>query len=166
MNTLASPIAVGDSLPNGTHKMVINSAFVDRSTAEQWGQGRHVVFGLPGAYTPTCSAKHLPGFLARAQDFLGKGIASIACLSVNDAFVMRAWAEDNGAAEALVMVADGNATFTQALGLAMDASANAMGIRCRRFAMVIADGVVEQIFIEQPGDFSVSSADHVLRALG
>jgi peroxiredoxin len=145
--------------------MVVNGAFEDRSTAEQWGNGRHVLFGLPGAYTPTCSAKHLPGFLSRAQDIFGKGIASIACLSVNDAFVMRAWAADNGTSDALVMVADGNATFAQALGLAMDASANAMGTRCRRFAMVIADGVVEQIFIEQPGDFSVSSADHVLRSL-
>lgn len=164
--TSQQPINVGDVLPALSHKMVVNGSFEDRTTAQQWGQGRHVIFGLPGAFTPTCSAKHLPGYLAHAQDLNAAGIDSIACLSVNDPFVMRAWAQENGANEALVMVADGNAAWTQALGLALDASANAMGTRCRRFAMVVKDGVVEQIFIEAAGDFSVSSADHVLRALG
>lgn len=160
-----TPITAGQALPDLPLKLVINGTFVDSTVAERWGQGRHILFGLPGAFTPTCSAKHLPGFVDHAQALRDKGIASITCLSVNDLYVMRAWAEDQHCGSDIDMLADGNATLTRALGLTRDATANGMGIRCQRCALILADGQAEQVFIEKPGDFMVSAADHVLRAL-
>lgn len=157
-------IKPGDTLPSMALKVIDKGEMAEATTDALFGQGRHVLFGLPGAFTPTCSAKHLPGFVAKAGELQAKGIGRIACLSVNDAFVMKAWAGANGADD-ILMLADGSARFTSALGLELDLTARDMGLRCQRFAMVIADGVVEKLFVEEAGDFSVSSAEHVLRTL-
>ncbi len=159
-----SAIKTGDKLPSMPVKIVEGGEMKDASTDALFGQGRHVIFALPGAFTPTCSAKHLPGYVEKAADLHAKGIDRIACLSVNDAFVMKAWAEQNNAGD-IVMLADGSARLAKALGLDMDLDDRAMGIRCQRFAMVVRDGQVEQLFVETLGDFSVSSAEHVLRNL-
>lgn len=129
-------------------------------------RGRKVViFALPGAFTPTCSAKHLPGFLEKLDEILAKGVDTVACLSVNDAFVMDAWARDQGVDGRIEMLADGNAEFTRAVGLEMDASGFGMGVRSQRYAMIVDDGVVEKLFVEKPGEFAVSSAEYVLENL-
>ena len=120
-----------------------------------------VLFAVPGAFTPTCSEKHLPGFVEHFDDFRRKGIA-VACMSVNDPFVMQAWGESQHVPGELMMLADGNAQFTRALGLEMDASAYGMGTRSKRFAIYAEDGVVRQVWVEAPGEFRVTSAEHVL----
>ncbi|WP_333835731.1 peroxiredoxin [Novosphingobium sp.] len=125
---------------------------------------RVALFSVPGAFTPTCSAKHLPGFAEKAEDLKAKGIDEIACTAVNDAFVMKAWGEANGS-PAVTMLADGNADFVKALGLTMDGTGFGMGTRGQRFSAVINDGVVEQLNVEAPGDFKVSSAEHMLEQL-
>jgi glutaredoxin/glutathione-dependent peroxiredoxin len=125
---------------------------------------RVALFSVPGAFTPTCSAKHLPGFAEKADDLKAKGIDEIACTAVNDAFVMKAWGEANGS-PAVTMLADGNADFVKALGLTMDGTGFGMGTRGQRFSAVINDGVVEQLNVEAPGDFKVSSAEHMLEQL-
>lgn len=125
---------------------------------------RVALFSVPGAFTPTCSAKHLPGFAEKAEDLKAKGIDEIACTAVNDAFVMKAWSEANGS-PAVTMLADGNADFVKALGLTMDGTGFGMGTRGQRFSAVINDGVVEQLNVEAPGDFKVSSAEHMLEQL-
>ncbi|MGC2855017.1 peroxiredoxin [Novispirillum sp. DQ9] len=157
-------IKTGDTLPSLSLKVVDNGEMGEATTDALFGQGRHVLFGLPGAFTPTCSAKHLPGYVEKAEALRAKGIGRIACMAVNDAFVMKAWAQTGNAGD-ILMIADGSALFTKALGLELDLTDRAMGLRCQRFALVIADGVVEQVFVEAAGDFSVSSAEHVLRAL-
>jgi peroxiredoxin len=124
-----------------------------------------VVFGLPGAFTPTCSAKHLPGFIQNADAIRRKGVDVIACVSVNDAFVMGAWGEQQGAGDKVMMLADGNGEFAHALGLEMDASRFGMGKRVQRFSMIVEDGVVKALNVEEPGAFSVSSAEHILKQL-
>ncbi len=123
-----------------------------------------VLFAVPGAFTPTCSMAHLPGFVVKADEIQAKGVDSIICLSVNDAFVMDAWGKEKNA-EALIMAADGNGDFTQAIGLEMDASGFGMGVRSQRYAMVIDDGVVSALHIEAPGKLEVSSAEAVLSNL-
>jgi len=120
-----------------------------------------VLFAVPGAFTPTCSEKHLPGFVEAFEKFRAKGV-EVACLSVNDPFVMRAWAQDQHVPEGLDMLADGNGEFTKALGLEMDASAFGMGTRAKRFAIYADDGVVKQVNVEAPGEYRVSSAEHML----
>jgi alkyl hydroperoxide reductase subunit AhpC len=125
---------------------------------------RVALFSVPGAFTPTCSAKHLPGFAEKAEDLKAKGIDEIACTAVNDAFVMKAWGEANGS-PAVTMLADGNADFVKALGLTMDGTGFGMGTRGQRFSAVINDGVVEQLNVEASGDFKVSSAEHMLEQL-
>lgn len=157
-------IAEGDALPLVTIRVVEDGQTRDVTTQDLFGEGRHVLFALPGAFTPTCSAKHLPGFVERRDALKAKGVGRIACLSVNDAFVMKAWAESQGA-EGITMIADGNADLTKALGLTLDGTANHMGLRSQRFAMVIEDGAVRRLMVEAPGDFSVSSAEHVLSVL-
>lgn len=154
----------GDTLPDLPLKTVAGGTMGESSVAALFGAGRHVLFAVPGAFTPTCSAKHLPGFVTHFDAIKAKGIGTVACLSVNDAFVMKAWAEAGKAGD-IVMIADGNADFSRALGLDTDASAYGMGIRCRRFAMIINDGVVERLLVEEPGSFSVSSAEHILGLL-
>jgi len=127
--------------------------------------GRKVVlFAVPGAFTPTCSEKHLPGFVEHFEDFRNRGI-DVACLSVNDPFVMQAWGQSQNVPEGLMMLADGNGDLTRALGLELDASAYGMGTRAKRFAMYVDDGVVQQVEVEAPGEYRVSSAEHMLSQL-
>lgn len=135
-------------------------------TTDQLFKGRTVVlFSVPGAFTPTCSAKHLPGYVEHAADFAGKGVDEVVCVAVNDAFVMGAWGHSAGADGKVTMVADGNGQFADALGLTMDGTAYGMGKRGQRYAMLVKDGVVEKLFIEEPGAFRVSSAEHMLGEL-
>ena len=124
-----------------------------------------VVFALPGAFTPTCSAKHVPGFVQHADELKAKGVDAIACVSVNDAFVMGAWGDNQKVGDKVMMLADGNGDFTRALGLEMDASKFGMGKRSQRFSMIVDNGVVKELNVEEPGAFSVSSAEHVLKQL-
>jgi len=134
------------------------------STSEIFGTKKVVLFSLPGAFTPTCSAKHLPGFIEQADEILSHGVDTIACVAVNDVFVMNAWGKSANA-EKILMLADGNAEFATSLGLELDATAFGMGMRSQRFALVAENGVVTQLFIEGPGEFKVSSAEHVLSKL-
>ncbi len=161
---MSTVITIGSTFPALTLKGVVAGEIAEHATHDLFGKGLHVLFALPGAFTPTCSAKHLPGFVEHMAAFKAKGVASVACLSVNDAFVMKAWAAANGSPE-IIMLADGNAALTDALGLGFDASGFGMGHRSQRFAMVIKDGHVTHLFVEAPGSFTVSSAEHVLAAL-
>jgi peroxiredoxin len=124
-----------------------------------------VLFSVPGAFTPTCDAKHLPGFIEKAGALRGKGVARIVCVAVNDVFVMNAWGRHAGVGEAIVMAADGNGDYARALGLELDARGFGMGMRGKRFALVIEDGIVKQVHVEAPGEFKVSSAEHILEQL-
>lgn len=135
------------------------------SAEELLGKGRVVVFSVPGAFTPTCSAKHLPGFIENVAALRAKGVAKIVCLAVNDVFVMNAWGKSAGAGEDIAMAADGNGDYSRALGLELDARGHGMGMRGKRFALVIEDGIVKQVLVEAPGEFKVSSAEHVLSQL-
>ncbi|GMM60275.1 peroxiredoxin [Novosphingobium pituita] len=157
-------ISVGDTLPNV--KLVKATAQGPEAvqSAEFFKGKRVALFAVPGAFTPTCSAKHLPGFVEKADAIKAKGIDEIACISVNDAFVMKAWGAANGA-DTVTMLADGNGDFAKAVGLTMDGSGFGMGLRSQRYAMVVKDGVVEQLHVEAPGDFKVSSAEYLLEQL-
>jgi peroxiredoxin (alkyl hydroperoxide reductase subunit C) len=158
-------IQVGDSIPS--MKLTQATAEGPRElTTEELFKGRTVVlFGVPGAFTPTCSAKHLPSFLQNAAALKAKGVDAIACMSVNDPFVMAAWAKDQGVDDRIVMLADGSAAFTKALGLEMDLVARGLGIRSQRFALLARDGKVVHIGIEQPGAFEASKAEAILAVL-
>ena len=165
-------IQVGDKLPAGTLKEFIevetegcalgpNNVDVAGATA-----GKTIaVFALPGAFTPTCSGKHVPGYVAHFKDFKAKGVDEIWCVSVNDAFVMGAWGKDQKADGKVRMMADGSAIWTKALGLEQDMSSRGMGMRSQRYAMVLDDGVVKALSIEAPGRFEVSDAESLLKAL-
>jgi peroxiredoxin len=132
-------------------------------TTDQVFKGKKVVvFAVPGAFTPTCSVRHLPGFRDKASEFRAKGVETIVCLAVNDVFVLDAWAKDQGAGDQVLMLADGNGDFTRKLGLEMDASKFGMGQRSQRYAMLVEDGVVKDLQVEQPGEFRVSSAEYIL----
>lgn len=157
-------VSVGSALPAVTLKVVAAGAVEPKAVNDLFASGRHVIFSVPGAFTPTCSAKHLPGFVTHLAALKGRGVASVACLSVNDAFVMKAWAERDGSPD-ILMLADGNAELATALGLTLDASGFGMGTRSQRFALVVRDGVIEQMFVEEPGAFAVSSAENVLAHL-
>jgi peroxiredoxin len=137
---------------------------VDINTSEYFAGRKVVLFSVPGAFTPTCSAYHLPGFVENASDFFAKGVDAIACMAVNDVFVMHAWGKHAGAAE-IDMLADGNGDFARALGLELDGTAFGMGIRSQRFALIAEDGIVTRLMVEAPGEFRVSSADSVLASL-
>ncbi len=157
-------IAVGQTVPD---TKLVKSTESDREAvqASDYFKGRRVaVFSVPGAFTPTCSAKHLPGYVARAAELKAKGIDEIACTAVNDPFVMGVWGKVNGSAD-VTMLADGNGEFAQALGLTLDGSGAGLGQRGQRFSMVVNDGVVEQLFVEAPGEFKVSTAEHMLESL-
>lgn len=158
-------IAVGDKIPSATLMEMRDGAPRAVKTEELFSGKKVVLFALPGAFTPTCSAKHLPGFIQNAAAFKEKGIDTVACLSVNDAFVMGAWGNSQGANDKVLMLADGNGDFTKALGLEMDASKYGMGTRSQRYAMVVDNGVVKQLHVEEPGAFSVSSAEYVLKQI-
>lgn len=159
-------IKAGDRIPEGNLKIMGADGPVNVSAAELLGKGRVVLFSVPGAFTPTCNAKHLPGFIDQAAALRAKGVGKIVCLAVNDVFVMGAWGKSAGAGDAVVMAADGNGDFTRALGLELDARGFGMGMRGQRFALVIEEGLVKQVHVEAPGEFKVSSAEHVLGALG
>lgn len=158
-------IQVGDRFPDVKLQIATQNGIENASTGELLAGKKVVLFAVPGAFTPTCSAKHLPGFIDRADEIRSKGVDSILCLSVNDAFVMDAWAKDRGAGDKVTMVADGSAELTRQLGLEMDGSKFGMGLRCQRFAMVIDDGEVTALHVEQPMKFEVSSAEAILAAL-
>src|SRR5262245_5733534 len=165
-------IKVGDKLPSGTLQEFIevegngcsvgpNSFDIQKSTA-----GKTIaLFALPGAYTPTCSAKHVPGFVAKAADLKAAGVDEIWCVSVNDAFVMGAWGRDQKSGGKVRMMADGSAVFTKALGLDMDLTARGMGVRSQRYSMLVDNGVVRALNVEQPGKFEVSDADTMLKSV-
>jgi len=158
-------IKAGDKLPNVT--LTLATAEGPKPVAsEDFFKGKRIaLFAVPGAFTPTCSAKHLPGFKQLAHDIKGKGVDAIVCVSVNDAFVMRAWAEDQAVGEDIAMLADGGAAFTKALGLDFDASKFGMGVRSQRYSMIVDDGVVTELNLEQPGEFKVSSAEYLMAQL-
>jgi len=158
-------IKVGDKLPSAILMEMKGGTPQPVKTDDFFGGKKVAVFALPGAFTPTCSAKHLPGFIQHADSIKAKGIDTIACISVNDAFVMGAWGDQQGAGDKVAMLADGNGDFTRALGLEMDASKFGMGKRSQRFSFVADNGVVTQLNVEEPGAFAVSSADHMLKLL-
>lgn len=157
-------ITIGERLPSAT-LVKVTSDGPDQVDAANYFAGRRVaLFAVPGAFTPTCSAQHLPGFVAQAEALKARGVDEVACTAVNDAFVLRAWSKASGA-DGVTMLADGNGDFARALGLTMDGSKFGMGTRSRRYAMLVNDGVVEHLFVEQPGEFKVSSAEHLLSVL-
>lgn len=158
-------IKVGDKLPNVTLTQATAEGPKPVQTADFFKGKTVALFAVPGAFTPTCSAKHLPGFKQHAPDLKGKGVDTIACVSVNDAFVMRAWGEDQAVGDDVTMLGDGNAEFTRAVGLEMDGSKFGMGQRSQRYSMIVKDGVVTELNVEQPGEFKVSSADYMLAQL-
>ena len=158
-------IKVGDKMPSGTLTVVTKDG-PQKVSADEFFAGKKVVlFSVPGAFTPTCDAKHLPGFVERAGDLRAKGVDTIACMAVNDAFVMKAWGKAQGVEGKVEMVADGNAEYTKALGLDFDATGFGMGTRGQRFAIVVDNGVVKQVNVEAKGEFKVSSADFVIEQL-
>lgn len=157
-------ITVGDTLPSATLVKVTPDG-PDQVSATDFFAGRTVaLFAVPGAFTPTCSAKHLPGFVEKRDELKAKGVDEIACTSVNDAFVMGAWAK-SADADGITMLADGNGDFAEALGLTMDGSKFGMGKRSQRYTMLVEDGVVKQLHVEAPGEFKVSSAEYLLGEL-
>ena len=156
-------IQAGDRLPE-VNLQRISDGVETIDTRTLFDNRKVVIFAVPGAFTPTCSEKHLPGFVEHFDRFRERGI-DVACVAVNDPFVMQAWAESQHVPEGLMMLADGNADFTRALGLEMDASAYGMGMRSKRYAIYAEDGVARQVLVEAPGEFRVSSAEHVLSQL-
>jgi peroxiredoxin len=160
-------IAVGDKLPDVAVQIMRTGERGPKTvqTAEVLGHGKVVLFGVPGAFTPTCSDYHLPGFVARANDLKAKGVDTIACVSVNDAFVMEAWGREHKVGADVVMLGDGNGEFTAALGLEADLSGFGLGSRSKRYAAVIEDGVVTGLYVETKAGLDVSSADSVLANL-
>lgn len=156
-------IQVGDRIPEVPLQRIRDGVETIDTNALFEGN-RVVLFAVPGAFTPTCSERHLPGFVEHFDEFRERGV-EVACLSVNDPFVMQAWGETHDVPEGLMMLADGNGDFTRALGLSMDASAYGMGTRAKRFALYAEDGVVKQLHVEAPGEYRVSSAEHVLSQL-
>jgi len=158
-------IKVGDKVPDGTLMEMGESGPQPTASSDLFGGKTVGVFALPGAFTPTCSAKHLPGFVQNAEALKAKGVDDIACVSVNDVFVMAAWGKAQGADGKVRMLADGNGDFTKALGLDFDASGFGMGQRSQRYSMIVKDGVVEELNVEGKGAFEVSSAEHMLGQL-
>ena len=158
-------IKVGDKIPSVKLRTMTKDGPKEITTDDLFKGKKVVMFGLPGAFTPTCSAKHLPGFVQHAKDIKAKGVDTIACLSVNDAFVMDAWGKDQKVGDSVLMLADGNAEFSKAVGLTMDGTGYGMGLRASRYAMVVKDGMVKALNVEAPGAFEVSSADAVLKVL-
>lgn len=158
-------LKIGDEIPAATFMTMGEDGPKPITTDELFAGKKVALFAVPGAFTPTCSAKHLPGFKEQAQEFQKKGVDQIACLSVNDVFVMNAWGKDQGVTDEMVMLADGNGDFTKAVGLELDGSGFGMGSRSQRYAMVVDNGQVESLHVEGPGEFKVSAADYVLANL-
>jgi peroxiredoxin len=158
-------IAVGDRIPDVEIRVMGSDGPEPIRTGDILGRGKVVMFAVPGAFTPTCSDYHLPGYVIRAADLRAKGVETIACLSVNDPYVMDAWGSDQEVGDSVVMLADGNGTFTEAMGLESDKTAAGLGMRSQRYAVVINDGVVTALMVEPGGGLSVSSAESVLASL-
>jgi peroxiredoxin len=155
-------IKVGDKLPQATFMTMGKDGPEPVTTSDVFGGKRVALFAVPGAFTPTCSAKHLPGFKDNVDAFKAKGVDAIACTSVNDVFVMGAWGKDQGVSDEMQMLADGNGDFAKDIGLELDATGFGMGARSQRYAMVVNDGVVESLHVEDGGEFKVSSAEYLL----
>ncbi len=157
------PIAVGDTFPEVTVKRLGEAGVEEVNTKDLLAGKTTVLFAVPGAFTPTCSARHLPGFIDKAGEFSAKGVDQIVCMSVNDPFVMKVWGEQANAGDAVVMLPDGNGEVARALGLTMDGTAAGLGERSQRFGMVVKDGVVTALAVEEPMQFEVSSAEAMLQ---
>jgi peroxiredoxin len=157
-------INVGDKLPDVPLTVATPDGPEQTTTTDFFGGRRVALFAVPGAYTPTCSARHLPSYVEKASEIKGKGVDEIACISVNDAFVMSAWNKSDGSQD-ITMLADGNGAFSEAVGLSMDASKFGMGKRSQRYSMLVNDGVVEQLNVEAPGEYRASSAETLLEQL-
>src|SRR5215470_9248951 len=158
-------IKVGDKIPSVTLRYLTSDGMQSVSSGEFFAGKRVVVFGLPGAYTLTCSSRHLPGYVTNAEALRKKGIDAVACVSVNDAFVMDAWGKEHGAPGKIVMLGDGSAELTEALGLSVDRTSAGMGIRSQRYSMIVDDGVVTALNVEPSGEYGVSSAEAMLAKL-
>jgi peroxiredoxin (alkyl hydroperoxide reductase subunit C) len=158
-------IQVGDSIPSAKLMQATADGPKEITTEELFGGKTVVLFGVPGAFTPTCSAKHLPGFVQQYDALKAKGADVVACIAVNDAFVMGAWGKDQGVGDKVVMLADGSADFTRKMGLELDLVARGLGIRSQRFALVAKNGKVTHVAVEAPGAFEVSKAEAILAAL-
>ncbi len=158
-------INVGDKLPEATFKVMKDGKPADITVAELTQGKKVALFAVPGAFTPTCSARHLPGYKEKAAEFRAKGVDTIACVSVNDVFVMGAWGKDQNVGEDVLMLADGNGAFAKAVGLEMDGTGFGMGSRSKRYSMVVESGVVKQLNVEAGGEFKVSAADYMLGQL-
>ena len=158
-------IKVGDKLPQATFTVMGADGPKPITSDELFGGKTVALFAVPGAFTPTCSAKHLPGFKGKAAELKAKGVDTIACVSVNDVFVMNAWGKDQGVGEDILMLADGNGAFTKAVDLELDGSRFGMGPRSQRYSMVVKDGVVKALNVEEGGEFRVSAADYMLAQL-
>jgi len=158
-------IKVGDKLPEATFKVMKEGKPADLTVAELTAGKKVALFAVPGAFTPTCSARHLPGYKEKAAEFRAKGVDAIACVAVNDVFVMNAWGKDQQVGEDVIMLADGNGAFAKAIGLVLDGSGFGMGSRSQRYSMIVEDGVVKQLNVEAPGEFKVSAADYMLGQL-
>ncbi len=158
-------IKAGEKMPSGTFSIMTESGPGAMTTDELFAGKKVVLVSVPGAFTPTCSMNHLPGFVEHADDIRSKGVDTIACMAVNDVFVMNAWGKDRGVKDDVVMLADGNGEYATALGLTMDASGFGMGTRGQRFAIVVDDGVATHVAVEAPGKFEVSKAEAILAQL-
>ena len=158
-------IKVGDKLPDANFTVPTPDGLKQMRTAEIFAGKTVALFAVPGAFTPTCSARHLPSYREKAGDLRGKGVDLIACVSVNDGHVMRAWAKDQNVSEDFIMLADGNGDFSKAVGLDADFSKFGMGLRSQRYSMLVKDGVVSALYVEAPGEYKVSSAEHMLSEL-
>ena len=158
-------IQAGENMPAGTFGLMTDSGPGAVTTDDLFGGKKVVLFSVPGAFTPTCSKNHLPGFIDHADEIFGKGVNTIACMAVNDVFVMHAWGKDRNAGEKVRMLADGNGEYAKALGLEMDGTAFGMGMRGQRFAIIVDDGVASHVAVEEAGKFEVSSAESVLANL-
>ena len=158
-------IKVGDKIPSTKLKHMTANGPAEISTDELFGGKKVVLFSVPGAFTPTCSAKHLPGFVEKAAAIKAKGVDTIACLAVNDAFVMDAWGKAQNVGDKVHMLADGSCAFSKALGLELDLNAAGLGMRGKRFSMLVDNGVVKQLNVEAPGEFKISDADTILKQL-
>jgi glutaredoxin/glutathione-dependent peroxiredoxin len=155
-------IKAGERMPAGKLRRMTRDGPKELTTDELF-KGKHVVlFSVPGAFTPTCDAKHLPGFVQLADQILAKGVDTIACMAVNDVFVMNAWGKAQGVGDKILMLADGNGDYARALGLELDGRGFGMGMRGQRFAIIVKDGVATHVEVEAPGQFKVSAAEHVL----
>jgi len=158
-------IKVGDKVPSATLKYLSSEGPKEITTDELFKGKRVALFAVPGAFTPTCSQRHLPGYVDRAGDIKGRGVDTIACLAVNDAFVMGAWGKDQNCSDKVMMLADGSGDFTKAVGLELDLTKGGLGMRSQRYSMLVEDGTVKALNVEKAGQFDVSSAEAMLKGL-